>query len=61
MHLADPNRYQHMAYAHCGRMWPGPYGEGGSRKYLLASELRRIDQYAVDGGLNIWAASSQSD
>ena len=25
-----------------------------------AEELRRIDQHAVDGELNIWAASSQS-
>jgi L-glyceraldehyde 3-phosphate reductase len=23
-------------------------------------ELQRIDQHAIDGGLNIWAASSQS-
>jgi hypothetical protein len=28
-------------------MWPGPYGDLGSRKYLLASL-----------GINIWSASS---
>ncbi|UFU04210.1 L-glyceraldehyde 3-phosphate reductase [Ruania suaedae] len=33
------------------RMWPGPYGEGGSRKYLLASldaSLRRLGVDYVD-------------
>lgn len=33
------------------RMWPGPYGEGGSRKYLLASldaSLRRLGTDHVD-------------
>ncbi|SED87177.1 aldo/keto reductase [Ruania alba] len=33
------------------RMWPGPYGEGGSRKYLLSSldaSLRRMGVDAVD-------------
>jgi L-glyceraldehyde 3-phosphate reductase len=33
------------------RMWPGPYGEWGSRKYLLASldaSLRRLDLDYVD-------------
>ena len=33
------------------RMWPGPYGEWGSRKYLLSSldaSLRRLDQDYVD-------------
>ncbi|UFU08393.1 aldo/keto reductase [Ruania halotolerans] len=33
------------------RMWPGPYGEGGSRKYLLSSldaSLRRLGLDAVD-------------
>ena len=33
------------------RMWPGPYGEWGSRKYLLASldaSLRRLGQDYVD-------------
>lgn len=33
------------------RMWPGPYGDGGSRKYLLASlnaSLRRLDVEYVD-------------
>src|SRR3712207_3945875 len=33
------------------RMWPGPYGDGGSRKYLLASldqSLRRLDLEYVD-------------
>jgi L-glyceraldehyde 3-phosphate reductase len=32
-------------------MWPGPYGEGGSRKYLLASleqSLRRMGIHYVD-------------
>src|SRR4029079_15546278 len=32
-------------------MWPGPYGEGGSRKYLLASldqSLRRMGLEYVD-------------
>jgi L-glyceraldehyde 3-phosphate reductase len=32
-------------------MWPGPYGDGGSRKYLLASldqSLRRMDLDYVD-------------
>src|SRR5258708_35823551 len=29
-------------------MWPGPYGEGGSRKYLLAS----LDQSLARLGLN---------
>ena len=32
-------------------MWPGPYGDGGSRKYLLASldqSLRRMDLEYVD-------------
>lgn len=32
-------------------MWPGPYGDGGSRKYLLASlhqSLRRLDLDYVD-------------
>jgi hypothetical protein len=26
-----------------------------------AAELERIDRHALDGGLNLWAASSQSD
>jgi L-glyceraldehyde 3-phosphate reductase len=33
------------------RMWPGPYGDGGSRKYLVASldqSLRRLDLDYVD-------------
>jgi L-glyceraldehyde 3-phosphate reductase len=33
------------------RMWPGPYGDGGSRKYLLASldqSLRRLQLDYVD-------------
>jgi L-glyceraldehyde 3-phosphate reductase len=33
------------------RMWPGPYGDGGSRKYLLASldqSLRRLGVEYVD-------------
>jgi len=33
------------------RMWPGPYGDGGSRKYLLASldqSLRRLGLEYVD-------------
>src|SRR5262245_1152628 len=33
-------------------MWPGPYGDGGSRKYLLASldqSLRRMGLKYVDG------------
>ena len=33
------------------RMWPGPYGDGGSRKYLLSSldqSLRRLDVEYVD-------------
>ncbi len=33
------------------RMWPGPYGDGGSRKYLLASldaSLRRLGLDCVD-------------
>ncbi|NIP80746.1 MAG: L-glyceraldehyde 3-phosphate reductase, partial [Gemmatimonadetes bacterium] len=33
------------------RMWPGPYGDGGSRKYLLASldaSLRRMGVEYVD-------------
>ena len=33
------------------RMWPGPYGDGGSRKYLLASldaSLRRMELDYVD-------------
>ena len=32
-------------------MWPGPYGDGGSRKYLLASldqSLRRLGLDYVD-------------
>ncbi len=34
-------------------------GALGNLKFS-AAELQRIDQYAVDGDLNIWAASSQS-
>ena len=35
----------------------------GALKNLQFSrdELQKIDQYAVDGGLNIWAKSSQSN
>src|SRR5947208_155979 len=56
------DRYDRMAYRRCGRsglslpavslgMWPGPYGEWGSRKYLLASldqSLRRMGLDYVD-------------
>jgi L-glyceraldehyde 3-phosphate reductase len=29
-------------------MWPGPYGDGGSRKYLLASLDQSLDRLGVD-------------
>jgi L-glyceraldehyde 3-phosphate reductase len=29
-------------------MWPGPYGEGGSRKYLLASLDQSLDRMGLD-------------
>jgi L-glyceraldehyde 3-phosphate reductase len=29
-------------------MWPGPYGDGGSRKYLLASLEQSLDRMGVD-------------
>src|SRR6202021_3107096 len=29
------------------RMWPGPYGEWGSRKYLLASLDQSLDAWAL--------------
>jgi len=30
------------------RMWPGPYGDGGSRKYLLASLDQSLQRMGVD-------------
>src|SRR5215212_9623399 len=30
------------------RMWPGPYGDGGSRKYLLASLDRSLSRLGLD-------------
>lgn len=30
------------------RMWPGPYGEWGSRKYLLASLDQSLDRLGID-------------
>jgi L-glyceraldehyde 3-phosphate reductase len=30
------------------RMWPGPYGDGGSRKYLLASLDQSLARMAID-------------
>ena len=30
------------------RMWPGPYGDGGSRKYLLASLDQSLDRLGLD-------------
>jgi L-glyceraldehyde 3-phosphate reductase len=29
-------------------MWPGPYGSGGSRKYLLASLDQSLKRLGVD-------------
>ncbi len=29
-------------------MWPGPYGEGGSRKYLLSSLDRSLGRMGLD-------------
>lgn len=44
-------------------MWPGPYGEWGSKKYLIAScdqSLKRMGLEYVDI-LNIWARSAELD
>ncbi|MEJ2540043.1 MAG: aldo/keto reductase [Gemmatimonadota bacterium] len=30
------------------RMWPGPYGDGGSRKYLLSSLDQSLDRLGLD-------------
>ncbi|QOR72132.1 aldo/keto reductase [Ruania alkalisoli] len=47
-----PYRHELVIATKAGyRMWPGPYGEGGSRKYLLASleaSLRRLGVDYVD-------------
>lgn len=32
-------------------MWPGPYGEGGSRKYLLTSLDQSLDRMRLDLGV----------
>ena len=65
-YIASDHRYNSVRYRRCGRsgldelvistkagwgMWPGPYGDRGSRKYLLASldqSLRRLGLEYVD-------------
>ena len=48
---AVPRRTGHLDEGRAGDMWPGPYGEWGSRKYLLASldqSLQRMGLEYVD-------------
>jgi L-glyceraldehyde 3-phosphate reductase len=53
---ARPDRYDQMSYrdemiisTKAGyRMWPGPYGEWGSRKYLLASLDQSLARMRLD-------------
>jgi hypothetical protein len=43
------------------RMWTGPYGDGGSRKYLLASlgqSLHRNARYASAAAMGIGCMSA---
>jgi L-glyceraldehyde 3-phosphate reductase len=51
-HLADdfkPYRDELVISTKAGyRMWPGPYGEWGSRKYLLASLDQSLDRMGLD-------------
>jgi len=37
-------------------MWPGPYGDGGSRKYLLSSLDQSLTRIGVDYAGPVWAA-----
>ncbi len=44
-----PHRDELMISSKAGYyMWPGPYGEGGSRKYLLASLDQSLDRMGLD-------------
>ncbi|MFE4835778.1 L-glyceraldehyde 3-phosphate reductase [Arthrobacter sp. NPDC056691] len=51
-HLADdfkPHRDELVISTKAGyRMWPGPYGEWGSRKYLLASLDQSLERMGLD-------------
>src|SRR2546422_277210 len=55
-YVAAPERYDgKMPYRRCGRsgielpaVSPGPYGDGGSRKYLLASLDQSLGRMGLD-------------